>query len=129
MESFLSNINLLFPAAEQSASGGSAESMGLTIVTIGAVFLIFYFLIVRPQNKKKKETESMISNLAKNDKIVTIGGIYGTVQSVKENTVIIKVDDNTKLEFSKNAISNVLERKNGKTNAAVSESTEKKSEN
>jgi preprotein translocase subunit YajC len=72
-----------------------------------AIIGIFYFLIIRPQNKKQKETQKMLSELKKGDKIVTIGGIHGTIQSVKEKTVIVKVDENTKLEFSRNAVSGV----------------------
>jgi preprotein translocase subunit YajC len=95
------------------AAGGSGQLV-TTFVTFGLVILIFYFLIIRPQNKKKKETQQMLNELGKNDRIVTIGGIRGTVQSVKDDAVVVKVDDNTKLEFSKSAISNVLEKRGSK---------------
>ena len=72
-----------------------------------AIILIFYFLIIRPQSKKRKETERMLGALKKGDKIITIGGVHGTIQSVKETTVIVKVDDNVKLEFLRSAISTV----------------------
>jgi len=98
------------PAGGANASGGSGQLV-TTFVTFGLVILIFYFLIIRPQNKKKKETQNMLSSLQLKDKVATIGGIRGVVQSVKENTVVLKVDDGTKIEFSKNAIANVLERK------------------
>jgi len=67
-----------------------------------------YFLMIRPQNKKRKEAEKMVAALKKGDKIVTIGGLYGTIQSVKETTVIIKADDNVKLEFLRSAVSSVI---------------------
>jgi len=73
-----------------------------------AIILIFYFLIIRPQSKKRKETERMLGALKKGDKIITIGGIYGTIQNVRETTVIVKVDDNVKLEFLRSAISTIL---------------------
>ena len=76
----------------------------MPIVTFGLVFVIFYFFIIRPQNKKQKDTEKMISALKKGDKIITIGGIHGEVTSAKEQTVIVKVDDTCKLEFSRSAI-------------------------
>ena len=92
------------------AAGGSGQLV-TTFITFGLVIAIFYFLIIRPQNKKKKETQEMLSSIGKNDRVVTIGGIRGVVQSVKDDTVVLKVDDNTKLEFSKSAVSSVLEKK------------------
>lgn len=90
--------------------GGSSSSGSMTtsLVTFALVIGIFYFLIIRPQNKKQKDTKAMIDAVKKNDKVVTIGGIRGTVHSVKEETVIVKVDDELKLEFNKSAISTVL---------------------
>jgi preprotein translocase subunit YajC len=90
--------------------GGGAGQMMTTFITFGLVILIFYFLIIRPQNKKQKETQKMLAALKKGDKVVSIGGIRGTITSVREQTVVMKVDDNTKLEFSKNAISSVLDK-------------------
>lgn len=89
-----------------AATGGS--SMVSTIVMFAAIILVFYFLIIRPQRKRDKEAKDMMANLKKGDKIVTIGGIRGTVAVVKENTVIVKVDDNARIEFTKTAIAQVL---------------------
>jgi preprotein translocase subunit YajC len=91
------------PAAGAEQGGGFGQMLMMFAIIIG----IFYFLIIRPQSKRRKETEAMLSALKKGDKIVTIGGLYGTIQSVKEKTVIIKVDDNVKLEFLRSAISSV----------------------
>jgi preprotein translocase subunit YajC len=112
MNTLLAQLPLLMgaPGGGGNAQGGSGQLV-TTFVTFGLVILIFYFLIIRPQNKKKKETQNMLSSLQPKDKVATIGGIRGVVQSVKENTVVLKVDDGTKIEFSKNAIANVLERK------------------
>ncbi|MCL2412376.1 MAG: preprotein translocase subunit YajC [Treponema sp.] len=77
------------------------------LLMIGAFIAIFYFLLIRPQSKKRKETEKMLSALKKGDRIVTIGGIYGTIHNVRDTTVIVKVDDSTKLEFLRSAISTV----------------------
>ncbi len=99
------------PTGGTGGAGGGGGQVTTTFITFALVIGIFYFLIIRPQSKKKKETQSMLSSLAKNDKIVTIGGIRGTVQAVKDDAVVVKVDDNTKMEFSKSAIANVLERK------------------
>jgi len=102
-------------APQGGAAGGSASGqMMTTFVTFGLVILIFYFLIIRPQNKKQKQTQKMIAALKKGDKVATIGGIRGTVTSVKEQTVVVKVDENSKIEFSKNAVASVLDKKQAK---------------
>ncbi len=97
----------------QTASDGAAAggSMLTTLLTFAVIILIFYFLIIRPQRKRDKEAKAMLAAIKKGDKIVTIGGIRGTVAVVKDSTVIVKVDDNTRIEFSKNAISAVLNKK------------------
>ena len=76
---------------------GQTGSLLPTLLTFGAVFVIFYFLIIRPQNKQKKEQQKMIDALQKGDRVVTIGGIHGTVQSVKESEVVVKVDTNARI--------------------------------
>ena len=91
------------PQGSEGAPGSSLFSFLPLIAIIG----IFYFLILRPQSKKQKETQKMLSAIKKGDRVVTIGGIHGVIQSVKESTVIIKVDENTKLEFNRGAISSV----------------------
>ncbi|MBF9015613.1 preprotein translocase subunit YajC [Oceanispirochaeta sp. M2] len=113
--------------------GGSSSSGSMTtsLVTFALVIGIFYFLIIRPQNKKQKDTKSMIEAVKKNDKVVTIGGIRGTVFSVKEETVIVKVDDECKLEFNKSAISTVLNvspenKKDSKESKKVSKDSKEK---
>lgn len=100
-------LPLLMAAPPADASAGSA-SLFTTMIPFIAIIGIFYFLIIRPQNKKRKETEKMLSALKKGDKIVTIGGLHGTVQSVRETTVLVKVDDNVKLEFLRSAVSSVI---------------------
>lgn len=87
-------------AGTQSSTGGSIASIVMFVLLIA----IFYFFLIRPQNKKQKETQKMLDALKKGDKIVTIGGIHGTVFSLKDSSVVVKVDDNTKIEFSRSAI-------------------------
>ena len=89
-------------------SSSPQGSVFMPIVTFGLVFVIFYFFIIRPQNKKQKDTEKMISAVKKGDKIITIGGIHGEVTSTKEHTLIVKVDEACKLEFNRNAIASVV---------------------
>ncbi len=105
MDNFATGFALL--QAADAAAPNATGQMVSTLFTFGLIFVIFYFLIIRPQSKKQKETKKMIEAVKKGDKIVTIGGIHGTVYTVKERTVIVKVDDETKMEFSKSAISAV----------------------
>ena len=80
---------------------GSSWSGLLMIVLI---FVIFWLFFIRPQNKRAKEQQKFRENLQKGDKVVTIGGIHGKVEEVRENTVLVNVDHNTKIEFEKSAI-------------------------
>ncbi len=126
MPNIFSSLPLLLgqPAGGGGAQGGGSGSMLTMLATFGLIIVIFYFLIIRPQRKKQKDTQSMLANIRKGDRVSTIGGIRGTVHSVKENSVVLKVDDNTKIEFNKNAISAVLERREEE----VPESSEEKKE-
>ena len=99
------------------AAGGSLLSM---LPMIGAIVLIFYFLIIRPQNKRQRESKAMLEALKKGDKVVTAGGIHGQVTAVKESTVTVKVDDSTKIEFSKSSISSVTTEKSAQPDASDS---------
>ncbi len=93
-----------FMQVSSQQSGGTF----VTILTMGAVFVVFYLFIIRPQNKKQKETEKMVNALKKGDKVITIGGVHGEVVSTKEQTVIVKVDEACKLEFSRSAIATIV---------------------
>jgi len=104
MNQLFSGLVLLQAAPAANPTG----QMISTLVTFGLVFVIFYFLIIRPQNKKQKEAQKMIAAVKKGDKVVTIGGVHATVSSVKETTIVLKVDENTKMEFSKSAIQAVV---------------------
>lgn len=72
------------------------------------IFAIFYFLIIRPQQKKQKDQKNMINSLKKNDKIVTAGGIHGTVVLVKEKTIVVRVDDSAKIELDRESITSLI---------------------
>jgi len=100
----------LLMGTPQGAEGAQPAGGGIgTLISFGLIIIIFYFLMIRPQNKKRKETEKMLSALKKGDKVVTIGGLHGTIQSVDETTVIIKADDNVKLKFLRSAVSNIAQ--------------------
>ena len=84
----------------------AAGGMGSTVVMMVLMIAIFYFMLIRPENKRKKEAEEMRSAVKKGDKIVTIGGIVGTVVDVKENKIVLETGaDQVRIEFEKWAIS------------------------
>lgn len=90
---------------------GQANPFALWLPII-LIFAIMYFLIFRPQAKKQKQQRMMIDALKKGDKIITAGGIYGTIVGVKEkeNIIILKIDDNTKIELAKGSVAQVIEK-------------------
>ncbi len=71
------------------------------------IFVIFYFLLIRPQQKKAKEHAKLVSSLKTGDEVVTNAGIHGVIANVKEKTVIIKIADNVKVEFDRAAVAAV----------------------
>ena len=79
----------------------------MNLLPLVFIFAIFYFILIRPQKKQEKSRKDMISRLSKNDDIVTTGGIHGTVVNVKEQTVILRVDDNMKMEIDKGSVAYV----------------------
>lgn len=83
------------------AAGGSSAAFWIMMV---AIFAVMYFFMIRPQQKQQKELRNFREGLKKGDKIVTIGGIYGTVVEVDDKTVVIKVDGDVKLRMAKEAI-------------------------
>ena len=113
-------FDVLLQAATEAGAKQSSNIL-MTIVPFVLIFVVFYFFLIRPQNKKQKETEKMISALKKGDKVVTIGGIHGTVTNTKENTVFIRVDDNTKIEINRSAVSTVISDKADKNEEAPAE--------
>jgi preprotein translocase subunit YajC len=89
------------------AGGGESGGGGtVTLIWFGLIFVIMYLLLIRPQRKKQKEHESLLKDLKKGDKVVTSGGMFGTIFAIDEdrNRVVIKISENTKLEFLKSSI-------------------------
>ncbi len=68
------------------------------------IFIVFYFLLIRPQKSKEKEHQKKLANLNKNDEIVTSSGIHGTIVNVKDKSVIVRIDENVKIELDKNCV-------------------------
>lgn len=88
------------------ASGGAAAVVNfLPIIAIG---LVFYFLVIAPANKQRKKTQEMLSALKKGDRVITNGGIYGTIQGVEPEAVYLKIADNVKVKVARSAVSSVV---------------------
>ena len=73
-------------------------------IMLALIFVVMWFFMIRPQRKQQKELQNFRDSLKKGDKVVTIGGIYGTICEVKEGTVLMEVDNNVKIRVSKNAL-------------------------
>jgi preprotein translocase subunit YajC len=78
------------------------------ILSIILMFAIFYFLLIRPQQKRQKERQAMLSQLKKGDRVVTIGGIHGTIVDLDDDKVTLRVAETTKIVFERSAISSVI---------------------
>lgn len=93
-------MELLTVLLQQPAGGGSWT---LWIMMI-AIFVIMYFFMIRPQNKKQKEIQNFRKNLETGQKVVTAGGIYGKIKSIDDTTVVLEIADNVKITIDKNSI-------------------------
>lgn len=88
-------------AAATKGAGGSSWSF---IIMIVVIFLIMWLLMIRPQQKKQKELQKFRESLKKGDKVVTIGGIYGTIDTLDERSATIEVDNNVRIRVDKSAL-------------------------
>ncbi len=98
------------PAPGPAAQGNPMEGLFSTLVFIGLMFAVLYFLVLRPQKKKEKDRQALLSKVQKGDRVVTIGGLYGEVTTVKEKYVVLLVDRDrgVSLKFNRSAIHNIL---------------------
>mgnify|MGYP000551368394 CR=1 FL=1 len=99
-------MNSLLYAQQQTQSVGGSPFGSL--LPLFLIFIIFYFLLIRPQQKRDKEHKKMLAKLKKGDNVITTGGIYGVITQVKPDTVELKIDENTKIQLLKSAISQVI---------------------
>src|ERR1041384_7219847 len=92
----------------QSAGSNNALQLFVQFLPILAIGLVFYFLVIAPANKQRRKTESMLSSLKKGDRVVTSGGIYGTVQGVEADVVYLKIAENVKVKLARSAVTGVV---------------------
>ncbi len=85
-------------------ANGAEQNPIMTFLPMILIIVVFYFFMIRPQMKKQKEVTAFRNSLAKGDKVVTTGGIYGKIIELKDNTVLLQVDDNVKIRVDKAAL-------------------------
>lgn len=99
------NLDILIMADQQAKGGfGGMVSIGFMVL----IFAIFYFLLIRPQQKKEKMRQKQISAMTKGDKIVTMGGLIAIVSDVKDDIIVAKIGNDVKIEIMKSAIQQVM---------------------
>ena len=95
-------------AAAQAPSGQGGSSMMIQLAFFAAIFAIFYFLLIRPQQKQKRDRESMLSAVKPGDRVVMSSGLHGTVVKLTDHGVTVKVADQVRLEFDRSAIGRIV---------------------
>ncbi|MFF2887119.1 preprotein translocase subunit YajC [Paenibacillus sp. NPDC057967] len=89
-------------------AGGNAGGIWGLIWPFILMFAVFYFLLIRPQQKKQKQRSAMLNQIKKGDKITTIGGLHGTVVELTDDTVVVRVNDTTKMTFERSAVNTIV---------------------
>ncbi|MDZ4712365.1 MAG: preprotein translocase subunit YajC [bacterium] len=95
------------PFLLQQTTGG-IESLLSSIVPFLLIIVIFYFLILRPQQKRQKERAKLLESIKKGDKVITAGGLHGTVDGMDDKTLLINVGDNIKMKFERSAVTTIV---------------------
>jgi len=104
-------INIAYAMGQMGGAGGeSAQGSGLgAFVPIILMFVIFYFLLIRPQQKKSKDHQTMIANLKKGDRVITSGGIYGQIISLDESTANVEIADKVRIKVTRSNIAGLTQ--------------------
>lgn len=105
-------MSFLDMLAMAAPPGGEANPLAMFLPLV-LIFVVFYFFIIRPQKKKEDNRKKMIDAVEKNNRVITIGGVHGTVTQVDESSVLVQVDSNTKLRIEKSALSSVVGKESG----------------
>lgn len=104
MEDFMSGIAFAAGGAAGSAPAAGGVAMMGQILPIILIFAVFYFLLIRPQQKKAKEHQAYLANLKRGDKVITSGGIYGQITGLTESAVTLEVAENVRIKVSRSSI-------------------------
>ena len=105
--SLASDAYAMGPAPQGGGQPGGLQGVVGSLLPLILIFIVFYFLLIRPQQKKAKEHRQMLDNLKKGDKVITAGGIYGVVDSVGNNTITVKISENVRVKLGKGYIATV----------------------
>ena len=103
----LHHFSLLMGQSGQEGGPGLIAN----VVLFGSIILIFYFMIIRPQSKRQKEREKMLNAIEKGDKVITAGGIHGTIAGLDDKTALVQIADNVKIKVDRSSITAVLTEK------------------
>ncbi|TAK52887.1 MAG: preprotein translocase subunit YajC [Bacteroidetes bacterium] len=90
--------------AQPGEGGGSMIS---TLVMFSLIIFIFYFMIIRPQQKRQKERQQLLDGVKKGDKIISVGGMHGTVIGIEDKTLLVQIADDVKVKMEKTAVSTI----------------------
>jgi len=118
-------MNMVWWMGGNPSGGGQPTNPILSFLPFIFIIAIIYFMMIRPQKKRQQEHEKLVASLGKGDKVVTAGGLHGTVQSTKEKTVIVKIADNVKVEIERSAITTLI-KGSGSEATSETEASEKK---
>ncbi len=99
-------MNIAYALGSQAGSGQGGSSQWMGLLPLVLLFVVFYFLLIRPQQKRAKQQKMFIENLKKGDKVVTSGGLYGTITGITDNTVTLEIADKIRVKVLKGAIAN-----------------------
>ena len=95
-------------AAAQSPGGSGSQGVMVQLLFFAAIFAIFYFLLIRPQQKQKRDRETMLAAVKKGDRVVTTSGLHGTVVGLNDHLVTLKVADQVRLDFDRSSVARVV---------------------
>jgi preprotein translocase subunit YajC len=98
----------LLAMSPPASGGGAGDQLFSTLIMFALIIGIFYFLILRPQQKRQKERQKLLESVKKGDKVITAGGLHATVAGLDEKTVLLQVADNVKMKFDRSAVATII---------------------
>lgn len=104
---FVADAYAMGPTPQAGGAGGGTAGMIGSLLPLVLIFVVFYFLLIRPQQKKAKEHQLMLDAIKKGDKVITAGGVYGVVESVGNTTLVLKIAENVRVKLGKGYIATV----------------------
>jgi len=104
----MSPIDLLIPAAHAQAAGAAAPNPWLQLIPLILLFVVFWFLLIRPQMKRQKEHRQLVEKLAKGDEVVTTGGVAGRIEEVGESFLTVEIAEGVRVRVQRGAVNAVL---------------------